>query len=202
MFAHVKAKNVRACLTYSRIAPRKMMLHKCYSPDFKVEEYLDSIGDGHYRRMGDYVDRRDREGQDKAPVEEITAEVGKVDLQSVVDAILADGCYSFDHWQDKVFMLHPEHDSEQRKMLIRILQCGRSEYHQRAATGYLAKHFRNFDWVESMIHQKPLLYKETYDGKYLDIDESQRWLRKILKFNHIDPDDFINNVFSVCMRSN
>ena len=53
-------------------------------------------------------------------------------------------------------------------MLIRILQCGRSDYYQRAATGYLAKHFRNLDWIDFMIHQKPFLYKDTYDGKYLE----------------------------------
>jgi hypothetical protein len=154
---------------------------------------IDGVTSKQIENMSVYVAKRDSKSTRPSG---IASTAGKVDLQCIIDAIIEDGCYSFEQWSSMIFKLHG-HDHPSRKLLVRILGHPRSDYYQRADDDYIRNHMLSMSWIDSMWHQRLVIYNLMKEGYYGNIKDGVRWLRRIVEYNGLEFTTFVDSVFTV-----
>ena len=193
IYAFQPVRKLKGLLLYMQSGERKMLWDECSC--MEEIKHID-ISEKDEERMADYIKKRDEP-------DKVGADLGvKVNLQSVIDMVIEDGCSSFEQWQREVFRLHKDHDSKQRQALIRILGHPRGEALIRNCETYLKNHVLSMDWVTSMKHKRPLIEKDEEDGVYYSVKESKNWIRRICRHNNWSVNDFVNDIKAVMMREN
>jgi hypothetical protein len=195
-YNHEQVRKLRSILMYMNNAPRSILWGESNCVE-EIKTMVDEIPERAMNDMNNYIAKRDATD----PGRSVEAELGvKVNLQSIIDMVIADGCSSFDEWQREVFRLHKEHDSAQRQALIRVLGHPRGEALIRNCESYMKSHVMSMDWESSLRHKKPLIELDEKDGKYYGVKESKNWIRRICRHNNWSVNKFVRDVVDVMMK--
>jgi hypothetical protein len=193
-YNHEAVRKLRSILMYMNNGGRSILWGESNYCE-EVKKMFDEIPERAIDDMAKYVEKRDDRTRS------VEADLGvKVNLQSVIDMVIGDGCSSFDEWQREVFRLHRQHDAPQRQALIRVLGHPRGDALIRNCESYMKSHVMSMDWMESLRHRKPLLELDEKDGKYYGVKESKNWIRRICRHNNWSVTKFVTDVKEVMMR--
>jgi hypothetical protein len=210
IYAHQKVRKLESLLTYMQAEGREMLWGESNCAE-EIRAMADNISEQARKRMNEYIAKRDAGKHVFRPpsVDEtdlarsVDASIGpKVNLQSIIDMVIDDGCSSFDEWQREVFKLHKEHDAFPRQALIKVLGHPRGDALIRACENYMKNHVMSMDWKTSLEYRKPLIQLDEEDGKYYPVSVSKNWVRRICRHNNWSVTKFVSDVVEIMQKQN
>lgn len=103
VYTHQKVRNVKSLMLYMQTEPRMYLPKERKNLSPELEAVVDNLDDRTLVRMAEYVEKKDAKMARQIPERQGSLvahqQLVKVDLQTVIDFIREDGCFSFDDWQ-------------------------------------------------------------------------------------------------------